>query len=197
MEENKIYNPLSIDVEEIKKSPDGILDISCKVNPGELGVDLEETKVLEKICVDAHLINTKICIVCSVNIRTKLLFKCSRCLEEFEREVRDNFQINFFKGLPFQIEAEEKEIELRNTDLSKDYYEDRIELADKVKEQLILLLPIKALCKVDCKGICATCGKNLNKESCTCKDTKIDLRWSELGKLLKEEKDGTSEEKDI
>jgi uncharacterized protein len=44
-------------------------------------------------------------------------------------------------------------------------------------------MPMKPLCKEDCAGLCATCGKDLNKVKCKCTQEEIDPRWAELLKL--------------
>jgi uncharacterized protein len=58
-------------------------------------------------------------------------------------------------------------------------------LEDVLKEQILLALPPKQLCKVDCKGLCPQCGKNLNLESCDCVITMPDPRWSALEDIRK------------
>ena len=52
-----------------------------------------------------------------------------------------------------------------------------------VEEEIHLFLPAKMLCKEDCKGICPNCGKNLNKEVCSCKK-EVDPRMAALLQLL-------------
>ncbi|MGB9809870.1 MAG: YceD family protein, partial [Caldanaerobacter sp.] len=49
---------------------------------------------------------------------------------------------------------------------------------------VILSLPMKFLCKEDCKGLCPICGTNLNYGSCSCKREDIDPRLEVLSKLL-------------
>lgn len=45
---------------------------------------------------------------------------------------------------------------------------DKIDLAGIVDETIILNIPVSFLCKEDCKGICLSCGKNLNDGDCKC-----------------------------
>ncbi len=52
-------------------------------------------------------------------------------------------------------------------------------------DEVVLSLPMKHLCKEDCKGICQTCGKNLNEGECGCKSDTQDPRLSVLAQLLK------------
>ncbi|MEG0978531.1 MAG: DUF177 domain-containing protein [Oscillospiraceae bacterium] len=59
----------------------------------------------------------------------------------------------------------------------------RLDLDELVTEDILLFLPSKFLCKDDCKGICAICGKNFNEGSCSC-EKPIDPRLEVLKQLL-------------
>ncbi len=61
----------------------------------------------------------------------------------------------------------------------------RLDLDALVEEDVNLALPSKYLCNDDCKGLCPTCGKNLNQDQCDCK-APIDPRMEVLLKLLEE-----------
>ena len=58
-----------------------------------------------------------------------------------------------------------------------------LRLEDVVREQVLLTLPGRTLCKEDCKGLCAQCGQNLNEGSCGCHSEVRDPRWSALAGL--------------
>ena len=60
----------------------------------------------------------------------------------------------------------------------------RLDLTPILREQSWLAIPMKSLCSEECKGICPSCGKNLNKKSCKCAEERIDPRLSALKKLL-------------
>jgi uncharacterized protein len=77
------------------------------------------------------------------------------------------------------------EIELDETDLDISYYKgDSIAISDLLREQLLLMLPVKPLCRPDCAGLCASCGKDLNEGSCTCSKRNVDPRFAILENLL-------------
>ena len=59
-----------------------------------------------------------------------------------------------------------------------------IDLDELVMSDLLLTLPMKHLCREDCKGLCAQCGKNLNEGDCGCKKKPVDPRLEALRKLL-------------
>jgi len=60
-----------------------------------------------------------------------------------------------------------------------------IDLTDRVIEYLILTIPMKNICRSECKGICPGCGADLNHETCRCVETAVDPRWEGLRKLMK------------
>jgi uncharacterized protein len=59
-----------------------------------------------------------------------------------------------------------------------------IEVDQLVAEQIFLALPVKVLCREDCKGICPGCGANLNEEACLCKAGGTQSPFAKL-KLIK------------
>ena len=59
-----------------------------------------------------------------------------------------------------------------------------IELDDLLREDILLELPTKFLCKPDCKGLCPQCGKNLNEGKCGCSARQVDPRLEILKKLI-------------
>ena len=64
------------------------------------------------------------------------------------------------------------------------YSGDVLDLQEMIKDQVLLELPLAPLCKGDCKGLCATCGKDLNLGPCGCGSTPVDLGWSALDALV-------------
>lgn len=61
--------------------------------------------------------------------------------------------------------------------------QEKIYLKEDIYEYAELSIPLKRLCKDDCKGLCPHCGKNLNEETCNCKDEKTHDVWEPLKKL--------------
>src|SRR5205823_8665020 len=65
-----------------------------------------------------------------------------------------------------------------------------IDLGAAVREQILLQMPSPPLCREDCLGLCARCGKDLNEGECGCDRTVVDPRWAALKgiQLQKKEK---------
>ncbi|HOL80128.1 MAG TPA: DUF177 domain-containing protein, partial [Clostridiales bacterium] len=61
----------------------------------------------------------------------------------------------------------------------------QLNLDDLLAEDIWLSMPVTILCSDDCKGICPSCGTNLNEETCSCKKA-VDPRLEALAKLLEQ-----------
>ena len=59
-----------------------------------------------------------------------------------------------------------------------------IDIRDDLRQFLMLAVPQKLLCKESCAGLCPRCGRNLNRERCSCSVEEIDPRWDKLRGLL-------------
>lgn len=80
--------------------------------------------------------------------------------------------------------AESDELELSGTDLDVVFY-DALEIPFDpfVEEQLQLEIPMKVLCRDDCRGLCPQCGADRNSAACACASA-ADDRWAALGSVL-------------
>lgn len=106
---------------------------------------------------------------------------CARCVELVRYDLKDDFDL-LFRPVGADGEASEHSITTSETEIG--YYQGgSLELEDVLREQVLLSLPTKTLCRQDCKGLCPRCGANLNDETCTCEETRTDPRWTALSDL--------------
>jgi uncharacterized protein len=95
--------------------------------------------------------------------------------------VEEDFDL-FYR--PVSTIAREEEVELPEAELGVGFLSgDGIELADVVTEQVILAVPMKVVCRTDCRGLCPVCGANLNFEKCGCLRAKENSPFSSLSSL--------------
>ena len=110
---------------------------------------------------------------------------CDRCLAPFEIEVRENLDLLYLPQSKNVAPAGEDDRGLGENELSVSFYrDDQIDLSHVAWEQIVLALPMKPLCKPDCKGLCPDCGVNRNVASCSCVRADTDPRWQALSDLL-------------
>lgn len=105
---------------------------------------------------------------------------CSRCLTPVPAAVRKSFHTVL---LP-ETEDAEAAPELSAEDLSLGFFSgEELDLAPIALEQVLLELPTRALCAADCRGLCSSCGSNLNDETCSCSTEVRDPRLAVLHNL--------------
>lgn len=111
---------------------------------------------------------------------------CDRCLEAFPFANDLEFAVRYLPRAATPEEGvEEEEVEDENLDL--DFYDERTLLLDDIlAEQIQLSVPMKTLCREDCRGLCPECGTNLNQGDCGCRASEPDNRWSELEALRRQ-----------
>jgi len=104
---------------------------------------------------------------------------CARCLETFSMPLSTPFEFVLSRAEP-----KEAIQELHTDDLAFSFYAgDEIDLTPLVGEQAILSLPTRAVCREDCRGLCPSCGANLNSAPCDCKDRAPDPRLAVLANV--------------
>ncbi|MBE6051144.1 MAG: DUF177 domain-containing protein [Clostridium sp.] len=113
-------------------------------------------------------------VVIKAHIKCELELNCSRCLEAFSYPIDIDIEERFTKDM--EVLKEDDEISFVNDDV--------LDITEIVKNSIVSTLPIKRLCKENCKGLCQSCGANLNKEVCSCNNEDYDFRFEGLKALL-------------
>ncbi len=102
------------------------------------------------------------------SLNTTVELACSRCLEPARVAINKPFDL-FFRQRDEEMFDEDEEIELDERETRTAFFTGtQLGITDILREQILLALPMKALCTVDCKGLCPHCGTNLNAGSCNC-----------------------------
>jgi uncharacterized protein len=105
---------------------------------------------------------------------------CSRCAEEFDLPSRRRFR---YVLAPKAIN-EHNDFALRAEDLEFAFYQgDEIDLTPLIREQVLLALAERPLCREECRGLCPQCGANLNEGGCACIIGGLDPRLAVLRNL--------------
>ena len=145
--------------------------------------DTEECLPSGPIKAQANLIRSDGNIRLRGKIWGNIIIVCHRCLETFSKNIDKKF---FYMLIPDDKIRLRAEINLKGEDMETLFYKgDTIRLGDIFREQILLQLPIQALCRTDCKGICAGCGASLNKEPCVCQEETYPSAFSVLKRLKK------------
>jgi uncharacterized protein len=96
--------------------------------------------------------------------------RCDRCLEVFERDIRSEIDVPVRRATASEPDDDSAPEGADDTSLEGARVVPRdasvLDLADDFRQAALLEVPIKNVCRDDCRGICASCGANLNLESC-------------------------------
>jgi uncharacterized protein len=105
-------------------------------------------------------------------VQATLEVNCARCLEPFVLPIDTEVDLTY---VPHPTEVGDEEIELKDEDLTTAHYRHHVlDLGDMLREQFYLALPMRVLCREDCRGLCPQCGTNRNHDTCAC-----DVRWED------------------
>jgi uncharacterized protein len=106
---------------------------------------------------------------------------CARCLEPVRQKLAGDFDLIF---RPEGIDAEAGEHAITEDETEIGYYEKSgLLLEDAVREQVLLNLPGRVLCREECEGLCPICGSNRNFSHCDCTEKPQDPRWGALANI--------------
>ncbi len=122
------------------------LTLTKQYSPESLDLDRGDIKFTEPIDVSAFVFKGSHNLAIDAKIQGVMRLSCDRCLEDFTLPFLKQAKLNLF------IENKTE-----------------IDITDNLREEIILSYPLKTLCKPDCLGLCVSCGKNLNREKCSCK----------------------------
>lgn len=174
------------EIQELERHP---IDFNEEFAPGtlELGEEARQATALKSAgraqLVEEH--HGKHQIIQDIRIKgdlsTGLALSCARCLEPVMLDVRRDFDLLY---RPQGTDAGRAELSVTVAEAEVSYYEgEGLLLEDVLREQILLEVPLKTICREDCKGLCAHCGKNLNSGKCSCTEPVEDPRWNALKEI--------------
>jgi uncharacterized protein len=127
------------------------------------------------------LINSQVGVFVTADVQGVAVLPCARCLEPVEAplvfRVEETFvpTIDIMTGRPLAVEEEDRALWIDERHI--------LDLEEILRQDALLAAPVHPLCRADCRGLCPTCGKNLNEGPCDCRP-EPDPRWSALLGLL-------------
>ena len=172
-----------IEIQELETHP---LDFREEFGPGaiDLGADFRQRTPVHAEgradLVEEHHGKRKI--IQDIRLRghldTSLEVSCARCLEPVVHEVKREFDLLY---RPLGTDAGRDELSVTDAEAEISYYQgEGLLLEDVLREQILLAVPLKTVCREDCHGLCPHCGKNLNEGACSCAGQIRDPRWNAL-----------------
>lgn len=146
--------------------------------PDELGIERAPSSIVGPLELHCKVSLTGEYVLAEGWMRGVLLYRCDRCLKDFEQPFRTCIEIQFKKGTRPGGDEDTSET-LPESDLI--YFEgDSVDVGDEIRQMLELSVPMRSFCSENCLGLCGTCGADLNVEKCSCGQQPPDGRWAAL-----------------
>lgn len=167
---------LLVNVAEINDVPGDELDVDFDATVDPLEFQGETIRFPEPFVFKVRIQNTGTALWAEVRADGKAERRCARCLEPVISPIEIRYS-EVFRRPNGKVVTDD---EVRETV----YQGDVIDLSDGFTEQLLLQLPMKAICNEACRGLCPQCGQNLNYGQCDCRQDFINPKMAKLLELL-------------
>jgi uncharacterized protein len=131
---------------DLNRVPFEGIEIEEEVSSGQLDIDTAIIRFRGPIKIKAQASLVTNALTVRLFIRGRICAVCSCCAEEFQADLEKQIDLNY----------------------SVNKSEPVIDLDPDIREEVLLGYPIKPLCRLDCLGLCAKCGSNLNQGNCNC-----------------------------
>ena len=138
----------------------GVRTALARMSEGPVHAELRAESVVEGILVTG-------------TVRAETTLSCARCLDEFPSEVGAQL-CELYAAPGNEPSVEDEAYGVEGTE---------IDLEPMLRDALTLALPLHPLCREECPGLCARCGRRLDVGSCDCFQKETDPRWAELDAL--------------
>lgn len=122
--------------------------------------------VADEIKGHAKFTLTNFGIVANVEAQGRISLTCARCLEPFFSNVTVEFVEEFEPSIDIETGLPAAEAHTENVFFITANHQ--IDLTEALRQHFLLAVEIVPVCRADCKGLCPTCGVNLNVETCGC-----------------------------
>lgn len=164
-----------IDVSKLKRTPGTSQNFRLEEPLNSIGFGSDKLDFEGSVKVDIEATNFDGRISLTGDVNAVVVLQCSRCLKDF----RLNLETSFEKE--FRTESSP----MKERDESLLFKGETIDLTEVIVESILLELPMKHICHVECKGLCNVCGIDLNENSCSCEKEDIDPRLEALKNFFK------------
>lgn len=166
----------------ISNLSEGVHEYNFQEDPSSIELD---ERFSTAVVVNVELEKRRRQLFLTGHVKTSGKFVCDRCLDTFEKGIVVDYRMAYVyePGEPREIDESKtpdggSEMTVISTSTNE------IDIAEDVREYILLAVPMKLLCKDECAGLCAKCGANLNHGTCGCPKDDIDPRWEKLKQSL-------------
>jgi uncharacterized protein len=160
-----------------------VSDFKVELSPAEINLEEESARLDKPVKIEGKVRKGIAQTDIEGRITGEIEIDCTRCLSAAKTALEFPFKVTFVTEENY---TQDVEAELRADDLDIAIFDgQKIDLAELVREQVLLNLPTRFFCQEDCRGLCPKCGADKNTVNCNCEEKEIDPRWSALKNLKK------------
>lgn len=171
---------------ELEKLEGGRGDFAHVYQPDELDPLDESVKLTGPVDVKGQVKRAGTEVFVDGHLETRAQLECDRCLKPIDLPVTADFALEYITGADYESSSAAA---LSEDELAVSVFNgETIDVDEIVKEQILLAVPARTLCREDCKGICPECGIDLNIGQCDCAADEVDPRWAALKGLKNTDK---------
>ncbi len=167
---------MRVNVAQLRRSEGGSERFQFHENLPSLQLGNEEYIFQEPLDIQLDVVNTGKSLLVKGKVSTIIGVNCSRCIKGFPFPLNFEFEDEW---LPVEFS------ELDEEDNAFVFEKDEFDITERILEHILLHIPMKFMCKEDCKGLCPQCGADRNEGPCACTDEVIDPRLAILSKWNK------------
>ena len=166
---------MRIEIEKLEAGRGGFAHV---YQPDELDQLDERVKLTHPVQVKGSVKRTGNEVFVNGHLETRAQLECDRCLKPVELPVSADFALEYITGADYESSSAAA---LSEDEMSVSVFDgESIDVDEIVKEQILLAVPARTLCREDCKGICSECGMDRNAGDCNCAPNEVDPRWAAL-----------------
>ena len=169
---------MMLDLRALKDFP---ARVTFEAEADDLDLQIYGVKYRSLIKVELDVFRSDNVYYCTGHVKLDVKFECSRCLKFYSDSLEG--QVDFSIRESAETEPYDRG-GIPENQLIIPKGTPRIDIGDSIREALVLEVPLKPLCKDDCRGLCPQCGVNRNEQNCQCKVEATDPRWDGLRELL-------------
>jgi len=165
---------LRLEISSLKDNKGKSLSFKFEENLSPLDLGGEVIDFVSPVLVEGTATNVGSGILVDFTVNAEVVIDCDRCLQPVQIIIETNATEEFVEAKSARIPESGEEKEFHT------YKGNVLDIGDVVEENILLGVPMKILCCEECKGICSSCGADLNIKECQCSQQDVDPRMEKL-----------------
>ena len=153
-------HPLQVDITEV---PEGVSFLGGEIRVEDLDFTDEEVELKSPVRAEIRLQRLGLRLLADGWVSVTAEMTCGRCTERFRAPLQGTMLIQYAPASTVKKDEEEE----GEVELVVPYQGKIVDLSDDVRQTVVLSVPVKRICRAECRGLCPACGVNWNHRRCS------------------------------